>query len=348
MSQESTVRKVAGSAQPAPTRDTLKKVGIMGLGTAIPEKVLTNKDLEKIVDTSDEWIRTRTGIKERRIMAEGTGTSSLAAEASRQALKDAGISPEEIDLVLVGTVTPDMAFPSTACLVQAELGIPTTAMAFDLAAACSGFVFALHAAAQFVATGACRNALVIGADALSQLVDWEDRTTCVLFGDGAGACVIGPAESGGILSAVMGSDGSASDLLKVPGGGSLFPKTKENIDSKEHFIKMNGTEVFKMAVRNMVDAAKKALEQSGHTIEDIKRLVPHQANLRILKAVAKGLGMPEERVFVNVDRYGNMSAASTVVAWAEAVRAGDLKKGDLALLLAFGGGMVWGAMVVEM
>lgn len=329
-----------------PENLSVKRVGILGLGFHLPEKVVTNHDLEKIVDTSDEWIQTRTGIKQRRMIAPGQVTSDLAVEASRKALADAKLTVDDIDLIVVGTMTPDMPCPSTACMVQAKLGA-TKAAAFDLSAACSGFVYALITAQQFVATGLYKHVLVVGAEVLSTVVDWKDRSTCVLFGDGAGAAIVGPVKEGGILSAYLGSDGTKSDLLKVPGGGALIPTTHESIDQRQHYLKMNGTEVFKTATRTMAEAAEKALAQCGLTSKDIACVIPHQANLRIISAVMDRLGVPLEKVYLNVDKYGNMSAASTVVALCEAVQSGRIKKGDYALLVAFGAGFTWGSLVIR-
>ncbi len=328
------------------SRVTAPRVGILGLGFYLPEKVLTNADLEKVMDTSDEWIRSRTGIRERHVVIEGQTTSDLAVEAARRALADAKLTPADIDLILVATMTPDMPCPATACLVQAKLGAPQAA-ALDVSAACAGFVYGLICANAFIASGTYQRVLVIGAEVLSRVVDWQDRSTCVLFGDGAGAAVVGPVTTGGILSTVLGADGTKADLLKVPAGGSLIPTTHESIDQRLHYLKMNGGEVFKLATRNMADAAEKALAKCGRTAADVACVIPHQANLRIISAVMERLGLPLEKVYLNVDRYGNMSAASTIVALCEAVRDGRVKKGDLALLVAFGAGLAWGSLVIE-
>ena len=321
-------------------------VGISGLGFYLPSKILTNADLEKIVDTSDEWIRTRTGIKQRHIAAADEATSDLAVKAAQAALKQAGIPPTDLDMILVATMTPDMPCPATACIVQAKLGAPQAA-ATDVAAACSGFVYGLVMARHMIAGGAYKNVLVVGAEVLSRFVDWKDRGTCVLFGDGAGAAVISRTEQGQILSTHLGSDGTKADLLNVPGGGTATPASHESVDNRLHFIKMNGGEVFKHAVRGMSDAAHRAIEGAGIKPEQIACVVPHQANIRIIQAVVERAGIPLEKVYLNVDRYGNMSAASTIVALCEAVRDGRIKKGDYALLVAFGAGLTWGSAVIK-
>lgn len=322
------------------------KVGILGLGSYLPERVLTNKDLEKMVDTTDEWILTRTGIRERRIASESEATSDMAAEAGRRALADAKLTAADIDLIIVATITPDMFFPATACLVQAKLEARTVP-AFDVSVACSGFIYGLAIAKQFIAAGMYKHALVIAAEKLSAITDWSDRATCVLFGDGAGAAVLGPVEKGGILSMSLGANGNQGDLIKLPAGGSRIPATKKSIDDKLHFIKMNGTELFKHAVKIMADAAIDATQRLGLTADDIKLVIPHQANIRILNAVAKRMGLTQDKIYLNIEKYGNMSAASSAVALVEAVREGRIKRGDKILLDAFGGGLTWGAMVIE-
>jgi len=321
-------------------------VGIEGLGFYLPSKVLTNADLEKRIETSDEWIRTRTGIRERRIAAEGENTSDLAVGAAKGALEQAGLKPTDLDMILVATMTPDMPCPATACIVQAKLGAPQAA-ATDVAAACSGFVYGLVIGQQFVASGLYRHVLVVGAEVLSRVVDWTDRSTCVLFGDGAGAAILGATTQGQILSVYLGSDGGKADLLKVPGGGAAKPASHQSVDERAHYLKMNGTEVFKHAVRAMSDACLKAIERAGIRPEEIACVIPHQANIRIIQAVVERAGMPLEKVYLNVDRYGNMSAASTIVALCEAVRDGRVKKGDYALLVAFGAGLTWGSCVIK-
>lgn len=321
-------------------------VGILGLGFYLPKKVLTNADLEKTVETSDEWIRTRTGIRERRIAAEGENTSDLAVEAAKMALQNAKLTPADIDLILVATMTPDMPCPATACIVQKKLGA-SQAAATDVSAACSGFLYGLVMGQQFVASGTYKHVLVIGAEVLSRVVDWTDRSTCVLFGDGAGAAVLGPTTQGQILATHLGSDGSGADLLKVPAGGVAQPASNESVAARGHFLKMNGTEVFKHAVRAMADACLKVVKKAGLTPEQIACVIPHQANIRIIEAVVERAGIPIEKVYLNVDRYGNMSAASTIVAFCEAVRDGRVKKGDYALLVAFGAGLTWGSAILK-
>jgi 3-oxoacyl-[acyl-carrier-protein] synthase-3 len=328
------------------TKERLKNVGIIGLGSYVPRKILTNKDLEGMVDTSDEWITTRTGIKERRIAGPAESTSFMATEAARDALKGAKMKPEDIDLIIVATITPDTPFPATACYVQQALG-SVSAACFDIAAACSGFVHGLVTAQQFIATGGYKNALVIGAEKLSCVTDWEDRNTCVLFGDGAGAAVLTSVDNGGILSSVLGSDGSLTDLLMIPGGGCRHPASRDSVDKRLHYIKMRGNEVFKIAVNTLEDAAREALEKARLTVDDITCFIPHQANLRILDAVARKLKLPIEKIYLNVASYGNMSSASTPVALCEAYRAGRIKGGDVVVLDAFGAGMVWGSCVIR-
>jgi 3-oxoacyl-[acyl-carrier-protein] synthase-3 len=323
---------------------------IIGTGSYMPEKILTNEDLSKIVDTSDEWITSRTGIKERRIAAETEATSDIASEAARRAMQSAGVTPEEIDLIVVATVTPDMAFPSTACFVQKKIGA-SNAVCFDISAACSGFLYALQVARHFLNAGSRATALVIGAEKLSTLVNWQDRNTCVLFGDGGGAVVIRASDEenapGRVLSTVMGSDGNLVDLLKVPGGGSACPITPENVTSRPNTIHMEGRETFKHAVTRMCQASEKALETAGLTKADISLVIPHQANARIISAIADRLGLSEDKVFMNLDKYGNTSAATIPVALDEANRQGLLKRGDIILLVAFGGGFTWASSVVR-
>jgi len=323
-----------------------KKAGIIGLGEYLPEKVLTNKDLEKMVDTTDDWITERTGIKERRIAREDEATSDMASEAAKRALADAKLKPEDIDLIIVATITPDMFFPATACLVQQKIGARMVP-AFDVSVACSGFIYGLAIANQFIASGTYKHALVIAAEKLSAITDWSDRTTCVLFGDGAAAAVLGPVERGGILSVYLGADGSKGELIKLPAGGSRIPATKKSVDDKLHFIKMNGTDLFRHAVKIMADAAFEATKPLGLTAEDISLVIPHQANLRILNAVARRMGLSKDKIYLNIEKYGNMSAASSAVALVDAVKEGRIKKGDKILLDAFGGGLTWGAIVIE-
>ena len=324
---------------------------IIATGSYMPEKVLTNDDLSKIVDTSDEWITTRTGIKERRMAAPDQATSDLATNAALKALENAGLTAADLDLIIVATVTPDMFFPSTACVVQKKLGA-ANAVCFDISAACSGFLYALQVARNFINCGTRGTALVIGAEKLTSLVNWKDRNTCVLFGDGAGAVILKRSDQapentpGRLLGNVMGSDGNLTDLLKVPGGGSALPITAENAESRPNTIHMEGRETFKHAVTRMCQAAEQALAQSGLTAADISLVIPHQANARIISAIADRLGLPEEKVFMNLQNYGNTSAATIPVALDEAARAGRLKKGDVLLLVAFGGGFTWASTVV--
>lgn len=324
----------------------MKKVGIIGVGEYVPKKVLTNADLEKMVDTSDEWITTRTGIKQRRLAAKGESASDLATHAAKEALFNAGLNAQGVELIIVATITPDMQFPSTACFVQAHLGAKK-AVCFDISAACSGFVYAISVAQQFIACGAYNNALVIGAEVLSSITDWQDRNTCVLFGDGAGAAVLAEVKSGGILSTYLGSDGAMSSLLMVPGGGSRNPASPKTLEERLHYIKMEGNELFKIAVLKMIEAAQEALKQAGLKREDIDLVIPHQANIRIILAAAKRLGLSEDKIYLNIEKYGNMSSASTATALCEAVKEGRVKKGDVVLLDAFGAGLVWGACVIR-
>lgn len=324
----------------------VKKTGIIGLGAYLPEKILTNKDLEKMVETTDEWITTRTGIKERRIARCDEATSDMATEAARNALRDAGLTAADIDLIIVATITPDMFFPATACLVQEKIGARHVP-AFDISVACSGFIYGLAIADRFIASGVYKHALVIAAEKLSAITDWSDRNTCVLFGDGAGAAVLGPVEKGGILSVCLGANGKEGDLIKLPAGGSRIPATKKSIEDKLHFIKMNGVELFKHAVKIMADAALGATQPLGLKAEDLALVIPHQANIRILKAVAKRMGLTEDKIYLNIEKYGNMSAASSAVALVEAIKSGRIKRGDKILLDAFGGGLTWGAIVIE-
>jgi len=325
----------------------LRNAGIIGTGSCLPDKIVTNQDMEKIVDTTDEWVKTRTGISERRMTDENTATSDLATVAASRALENAGLGPEEIDLILVATVTPDVMFPSTACIVQDNIGA-INAAAFDLEAACSGFLYGLAVAENFIKTGYYKNVLVIGAETLTKLVDFTDRNTCVLFGDGAGAAIVSEVPEGyGILSSYIGADGKGGKLLTVPAGGSRIPSSVESVLNRLHYVKMDGKEVFKFAVKIMGDAAEKALEKCGLDKEDIDFLIPHQANRRIIDASIKRLKMPNEKVYINLDKYGNMSSASVAVAIDEASRKGLLKDGDTIVLVGFGGGLIWGSAVLK-
>ena len=322
------------------------RAAIKGVGFAVPDKVLTNRDLEKMVETSDEWIWTRTGIRERRVAEKGTGTSDLASRAALVALERASLKAGDLDLIIAATSTPDMPLPSCACLIQQKIGA-TKAAAFDLAAACAGFVYALVTAEQFIRNGVYKNILVVGADVISPYIDWTDRSTCILFGDGAGAAVLTGASSGGILSSVLGADGNYAELLKIECGGSRQPASHESVDAKGHYLKMTGGEVFKLAVRGMSDAVVEALKKAGVKKEDVACFIPHQANQRIIDAVAERLELPKEKIFVNLERYGNTSAASCVIALCEALDCGKIRKKDKVALATFGSGLVWGALVME-
>ena len=334
--------------QPA-TRPSQPKrtVSIVGTGSYVPERVLTNAELEKMVETSDEWITSRTGIRERRIAAEGEHTSDLAAKAAVAALSNAGISADEVDLILVATVTPDMFFPSTACFVQSKIGAKKAAC-FDVSAACSGFLYALEIAQQFISNQTYDTILVIGADKLSSIVDWKDRNTCVLFGDGAGAAVLQHRSGGhGVIATSMGSNGDLADILYIPGGGCRYPVTSENAAQSLNTIKMNGKETYKQAVTAMMTAAQAALDQAGLKAEDLACIIPHQANLRIIEAIADRMKVPLDRFMINLDRFGNTSAAAVAIALDEAQRTGRMQVGDYVLLVVFGGGLTWASSVIQ-
>ena len=322
-------------------------VMILGTGRALPKKIVTNADLEKIVDTNDEWIRTRTGIEQRHLAEPGAALSDLATEAAQKALADAGVSAEEIDLIIFGTVTGDMKFPAAACLVQEKLGAKN-AVAFDLAAACSGFLYSVTVAEGLMATSGYKKTLVIGGEILSSMVDWQDRNTCVLFGDGVGAVVLGPAEGErGVLRTYLKSDGKFSRLLYNE-GGSLNPPSVESLAANKHYIQMEGPEVFKNAVISMTGALKRVLKETGMKVDDLDLLIPHQANLRIIEAVGKRFKIPPEKVYVNVDRYGNTSAASIPIALDEARRNGRVKVGSVVGMVTFGAGFTWAAGIVRL
>ncbi|HZJ82360.1 MAG TPA: beta-ketoacyl-ACP synthase III [Clostridia bacterium] len=321
--------------------------GIIGTGSYTPDNVVTNKDLEKIVDTTDEWIVTRTGIRERRIMDDSMATSDMATIAGRRALEKAGIDAKKIDLVIVATVTADTSVPSTACIVQHNIGA-TNAAAFDLGAACSGFIYGLVTADQFISSGIYNNILVIGAESLSKFTDWSDRNTCVLFGDGAGAAVVSRVEkTHGILSQYLGADGSGGDLLKIAAGGSRKPASLETVEQKLHYLYMDGSEVFKFAVRIMASASEEVVKRAGLSNGDVDILIPHQANIRIIEAARKRLKLDNDKVYVNLDRLGNMSSASIPVALDEAVRSGVIKKGDNIVVVGFGGGLTWASALIK-
>ncbi len=321
---------------------------IKGTGSYLPEKIYTNEDLEKMVDTSDEWITTRTGIKERHIASEDEATSDLAAKAIEKALENANVKKEDIDLIMIATVTPDHLFPSTAAVVQKHLnmtGIP----ALDISAACSGFIYGLQLINGLIAAGTVNNAILVGAETLTKITDWTDRSTCVLFGDGAGAVVVGATEdpNKGIISSYWGADGTLGDLLIQPAGGSRKPATEETVKNREHYIKMQGNTVFKHAVRMMGDGAVKVIEDAGLTNEDIDYLVPHQANIRIIESTAKRINLSMDKVFVNIDKIANTSSATIPIALDEMNRKGLLKDGTTIVIDAFGGGFTWGAMVIR-
>jgi 3-oxoacyl-[acyl-carrier-protein] synthase III len=320
---------------------------ITGTGSALPDKVLTNFDLERMVDTSNEWIVARTGIRERRIAAEGEYTSTFASAAALRALEAAGVTADQIDMIVIGTLTPDYPFPATACIVQQNIKA-TNAVCFDLSAACSGFLYALATAEKFILGGGVKKALVIGAEVLSRIVDWSDRHTCLLFGDGAGAVVLEAVEGeSGILSTHIHSNGNYWDILYQKGCGSRNPATQQNLDDRLVYLTMHGNEVFKHAVRAMEEVALEALVANGLTSDDVSLFIPHQANQRIVDSVGKRLSISADRIFVNLDRYGNTSAASIPIALDEAFRAGRIKEGDIVLLDAFGGGLTWGAAALR-
>jgi 3-oxoacyl-[acyl-carrier-protein] synthase-3 len=321
---------------------------IVGLGMYAPQKELTNFDLEKMVDTNDTWITERTGIRSRHIAEPGTANSDLCVEAARRALDDAGVDAADLDLVIVGTITPDMPFPSSACFLQAKIGA-TRAYAMDLSAACSGFVYSLSVADALIRAGRAKKALVVGSEILSSMVDYTDRSTCILFGDGAGATVLSECPEGeGVLSCHLHSDGNLWQLIQCPGGGTVNPYSPEMMEQRLHSIRMAGNETFKHAVLKMVEVSREALDRNGVGIDDVKLFIPHQANLRIIQVVGKRLGIPGERVFVDLERYGNTSAASIPIALAEAKEQGRFAPGDLVLVVAFGGGLTWASALMRM
>jgi len=331
------------------SRRLLRPVHIVGTGSYVPDRILTNADLEKMVDTTDEWIVTRSGIKERRIAPDWMCTSDMAVEASRRAMEQAGVGEEEIDLIICATITPDMPFPATACLIQQKLGAKRAA-GFDMEAACSGFLYGLEIGQQFVTSGTYNTVLVVGAEKLSTIIDWEDRSTCVLFGDGAGAAILrsrGEDQGHGILTTCMGADGAQADILLMPAGGARYPASKESVSAGMHHLKMAGKEVFKNAVIAMQTAATEALQRCNLTMADIKCVIPHQANIRILEAIAERLNAPMEKLYVNLQRYGNISAASVAIALDEAAREGRFQRGDLILLIVFGSGLTWASCVIQ-
>lgn len=320
---------------------------IVGTGKFLPEKILTNFELEKMVDTSDEWIRTRTGISQRRIADRETASSDLALPAAQAALQNSGLTAEDLDLIIVASATPDMIFPSTACLLQAKLQA-RNAGAFDLSAACTGFIYGLAAGAGFLASGSVKTVLVVGAECLSKVVDWTDRNTCVIFGDGAGAAILRSDQGRGeILSTFLAADGTGNDLICIPAGGSRLPASTETIQQGQHFMKLRGREVFKFAVTVFQKLIRDALQKAGFTERDVGLVIPHQVNTRIIHAAIKDLNIPMEKVYVNIDRYGNTSAASIPIALHEAVEEKRLKPGDIVILVAFGGGLTWGSAVLR-
>ena len=326
---------------------SLLSASIIGTGAYVPDKILSNADLERLVETNDEWIVSRTGIRERRIASVEQSTSDMAAEAANAALLNAGITAQDVGMIIVATVTPDMFFPSTACFVQTKIGA-TNAVCFDVSAACSGFLYALEIARQFISTGAQKTVLVIGAEKLSTIVNWTDRNTCVLFGDGAGAAVLQHRpQSRGIRHTHMGSDGKYAEILQIPGGASLNPVTAENADQRLNTIRMNGKETYKQAVTAMLDAGNRAMEACGISSENIACVIPHQANVRIIEAIADRMKLPMDRFLINLDRFGNTSAAAVAIALDEANRTGRMKRGDHILLVVFGGGLTWAGSLIE-
>ena len=323
------------------------QTGILGTGSALPEKVITNSDLEKLVDTSDKWITERTGIKERRQARPDETTSSLSVLAAQKALEMAGLSPEDLDLIICSTISPDMPLPATASIIQRELGAGPCC-AFDLAAACSGFLFGLTVVDQFIKTGKAKYALVIGAELLSRYLDYHDRATCVIFGDGVAACILGPTNSGaGILASEVHTNGAFADHLYIPAGGTARPASRETVEAGDHYIKMRGNELFKVAVRSLEEVSRRVMEQAEISPEQLDLFIPHQANQRITEAVRERLGVPVEKVYSNINRVGNTSSASIPICLDECVRSGRVKKGDLILMSAFGAGVTWGSVLVR-
>ncbi len=323
------------------------KASITGVGSFLPEKVLTNDDLSEMLDTTDEWITKRTGIRERRIVENGVAASDLAVEASLRAMDDANVLPAEVDLIITSTITPDCLFPSTSCYIQEKIGA-RNAGAFDLLAACSGFVYALSVAKSFVASGAMKTVLVVGAECMSKITDYTDRSTCILFGDGAGAVVVQQGNGGReIVTTHLGSDGSQAELLTLPAGGSKLPASRETVESRSHYLKLRGKEVFKQAIVNMVDVITKAATANDMQIEDIDMVIPHQSNIRIIEAAMEKLGLSREKAYININKYGNTSSASIPIAIDEIDKGQMLKSGDTAVLVAFGGGLTWGSSVIK-
>jgi 3-oxoacyl-[acyl-carrier-protein] synthase-3 len=322
------------------------KAGIIGIGSYIPDKVISNFDLEKIVETSNEWIIERTGISYRRKANDNICSSDLGAEAAKLAIRDANLEPEDIDLILSASSSPDRIFPATACIIQNKIGAKNAA-AFDIQAACTGFIYALTTAVQYITGGHYKNILIVGSEVLSKVTDWEDRNTCVLFGDGAGAVVLSEVEKGGVISSILGADGSGSELLELPAGGTKEPAGFDTVKNRRHYIKMSGNEVFKFAVKVFEDCTRKVVEKANLALNDIDFIIPHQANIRIIDAALKRLKFAPDRVVINLDRYGNMSSASIPVALDEAFRLGKIKKGHRIIVVGFGAGLTWGANLIE-
>ena len=324
-----------------------QRASITGIGSYLPNKVLTNYDLEKMVDTSNDWIIQRTGIKERRIVENGVTTSDIATQASLRAMEDAGVSPKDLDMIITSTITPDHIFPSTSCYIQQKIGA-TRACAFDILAACAGFIYALSIGQSFINSGAMKTVLVVGAECLSKITDYTDRATCVLFGDGAGAVIIqrDPVKHE-ILSSILAADGSEADVLIMPGGGARNPASLESVQQRLHYIQFRGKEVFKLAINNITNLILETAKENGLTLDDIDLIIPHQSNLRIIEATMEKLGLPMEKAFVNIDKYGNTSSASVPIAIDEARKEGRLRKGNIVMLVAFGGGLTWGSSVIR-
>ena len=324
-----------------------QRASITGIGSYLPSKVLTNYDLEKMVDTSNDWIIQRTGIKERRIVENGVTTSDIATQASLRAMEDAGVSPKDLDMIITSTITPDHIFPSTSCYIQQKIG-STRACAFDILAACAGFIYALSIGQSFINSGAMKTVLVVGAECLSKITDYTDRATCVLFGDGAGAVILqrDPVKHE-ILSSRLAADGSEADVLIMPGGGARNPASLESVQQRLHYIQFRGKEVFKLAINNITNLILETARENGLTLDDIDLIIPHQSNLRIIEATMEKLGLPMEKAFVNIDKYGNTSSASVPIAIDEARKEGRLRKGNIVMLVAFGGGLTWGSSVIR-
>jgi len=322
------------------------RAGIIGIGSYLPEKVLLNTELEKMVNTTNEWIVERTGILSRRIAEANISSSDLGAEAAKLAIENANLKPEDIDMIISASSSPDCTFPATACVIQEKIKAKNAA-AFDVQAACTGFVYGLTTAAQYIMTGECKNVLVVGSEVLSKITDWRDRNTCILFGDGAGAVVVSNVQTGGIVATILGADGGGANLLELPAGGTKEPASIDTVKNRRHYIRMNGNEVFKFAVKVFEDSVRKVIEKANLSLDHIDLIIPHQANVRIIDAAIKRLKYPLERVVINLDKYGNMSSASIPVALHEAINMGRIKKGDKVVLIGFGAGLSWGAVLME-